>query len=1185
MKKILKIVLPICIIIILCIILVACNDGGQNNNDVNQNQPSQISIFFYKDALSGPYEYKTTSSTLDSPTIPISNPGYSIKGFQDENGLLYYSFSTVTDGLKLFIIWEPIEYTVVLHYNGASSKTTDTEYTVSVGSVMPELPMDLKLKGFNFSGWYRGFDETTNKGKGTLYTNKDGLLDKYTLFNLNDYNINENNEIHLYAGFTEIRYTVSLIYNDSNYQNEELSVREGADISAILADRLVDTGEKQVVYWSVSSNGEAFNSLVNSDITLYAIWKRYCHVNVELNGGEIDSLIVKDGENLQMPTPTKIGYDFDGWFTSNAFSGNPISSITYANAQANTYFAKWSPTNYTVTYIIEGQETTTGTITIEDVLTLPTPQKTGYTFMGWCREEDKSDTPINVLEEGTVSNVVLYAKFQGNSYNINLNANGGSLNNTNATAVFGDINNFLTATRDGYVFAGWFSSIEDNAVQYTDKFGNGLIAFDKAEDVTLYAHWSEKYYVVITNQDSKKGTIATEEFYIYGDVVTLTAVSSAGFVADYYMVEDECVATGDTYTFTMPASNVEVEIYWAHQSYAVTLSTNGILPSYTATVKFDEHYTLPVPVFNDFDFKGWFGRLDGVETAFTDEQGNSMFEYPFTEGFTLTSKWTKDGYSTIATAEDLRSIKEQPSGQYILINDVNLKGAEWSPISAFSGILDGYGYKIYNFMLTSVAENVGFVVNNTGTIKNLELSTMTVSIASTGNINVGVLCVSNSGTIDNCTVKIEEGEFVHNSKMFNNCGTWTVKVSPLVAINTANGIVRNCHTEANVTFAHSADQGTPYIGDPRYYNETTETTNLFLGSTVADNFGQIKNCSSNSSIQISTYIVGHSSSCYNLFGGNTGWRVCNENVIAAIGDIAGKNENNGIVELCASSATIEYDDKQNRTYRKEDGGYTDNSDPWNRGAVDTCVYIGGIVGLNASGRIVKCNSSSNIKSTASRTDYSWNNMRNRFWIGGVCGSNGGEVEQSKASTSIDAIGANNCIYAHAAGMVGNNTSNGKVSDCYATGTITASFSVGGFVSENYGVINRSYCTTNVTVYKSLNTDYTELGGFAAYNGNEGSVIRCFSTGNIAFNAESKSGTYNRGYYGKFCGRNLKTISASYYKDTVTFTDNDTMGTDCCEDATAVAESQFANSKFIYDTLLWDDEVWVVDGKKPKLRWE
>ncbi|MDE6060174.1 MAG: InlB B-repeat-containing protein [Clostridia bacterium] len=1185
MKKIVKALLPICIVAILCAILVACNGDGQSKDNNNQDEPSQISIFFYKDALSGPYEYKTSSSTLGSPTIPISNPGYSIKGFQDENGVLYYDFSTVTDGLKLFIIWEPIEYTVVLHYNGASSKITDTEYEVSVGSVMPELPMDLKLKGFNFNGWYRGFDETTKNGKGTLYTNKDGILDKYALFNLNNFDINENNEIHLYAGFTEIRYTVSLIYNDNKYQNEELSVREGADISSMLADRLADTGEKQVVYWSLSSNGEAFNNLVNSDITLYAIWKRYCHVNVELNGGELDAFIVRDGETLQLPTPIKIGYDFDGWFTNNAFSGNPISSITYANAQTNTYFAKWSPTNYIVTYIIEGEANTTETITIEDVLTLPTPQKIGYTFIGWCREEDKSDVPINVLEEGTVSDVTLYAKFQGNSYNINLNANGGIVNNSSATAVFGDINNFLTATRDGYVFAGWFSSIEDNAVQYTDKFGNGIIAFDKAEDTTLYAHWSEKYYVIITNQDSQKGTVETEEFYIYGDVVTLTAVPIAGFVADYYMVDGERVATGDTYTFTMPASNVDVEIYWTHQSYTVTLSTNGTLQSYTATVKYDENYTLPIPVFNDFDFKGWFGRLDGVETAFTDEQGNSLFEYPFTDGFTLTSKWTKDGYSTVSTAEDLLSIKDQPGGQYILINDVNLKGAEWSPISVFSGILDGNGYKVYNFMLTSVAENVGFVLTNTGTIKNLELSTMTVSIASTGNINVGVLCVSNSGAINNCTVKIADGEFVHNSKMLNNCGTWTVRVSPLVAINAANGIVINCHTEANVTFSHSADQGTPYIGDPRYYNETTETTNLFLGSTVADNFGQIKNCSSNSSIQISTYIVGHSSSYYNMFGGNTGWRICNENIVAAIGDIAGKNEDNGIVELCASTTTVEYNDKQHRTHRTEGSYGYGGSEPWNRGTADTCAYIGGIVGWNANGKIVKCSSNSKIKSTASRTDYSWNNMRNRFWIGGICGSSAGEIEQSKSSTSIEAIGANNCIYAHAAGIVGNNSSSGKISDCYAMGNISVSFCAGGFVAENYGVINRSYSTVNVTVYKSLNTNYTELGGFVAYNGNEGSIIRCFSTGNITFNGEAKSGTYNKGYYGNFCGRNLKTVSASYYKATVTFTDENNMGTDCCEDATATAESQFASNNFIYNTLLWDDDIWAVDGKKPKLKWE
>ena len=328
MNRLYKLLL-ICIVVLLSCILVSCNDETQNNSTTNQDQPSQISIFFYKDAFSSPYEYKTTSSILDNPTLPIVNPGYTIKGFQDENNILYYDYSTITDGLKLFIIWEPIDYTIVLHFNGANSNYLDFEYSLSVGSVMPDLPMDLKLQGYIFNGWYKSFDEATKKGSGTLYADQDGILNQYALFNLDKFEINTNNEVHLYAGFSEIRYTILFIYNNSAYQNEELSIRANEDVRSILTERLIDTGDKQIVYWSLLPNGEPFiNSSLGSDIALYAIWKKYCHVNVELNGGELDDFIVLDDEIVQIPTPKKIGYDFDGWFTNNTFSSDPVLSIT-----------------------------------------------------------------------------------------------------------------------------------------------------------------------------------------------------------------------------------------------------------------------------------------------------------------------------------------------------------------------------------------------------------------------------------------------------------------------------------------------------------------------------------------------------------------------------------------------------------------------------------------------------------------------------------------------------------------------------------------------------------------------------------------------------------------------------------------------------------------------------------------
>lgn len=65
-----------------------------------------------------------------------------------------------------------------------------------------------------------------------------------------------------------------------------------------------------------------------------------------------------------------------------------------------------------------------------------------------------------------------------------------------------------------------------------------------------------------------------------------------------------------------------------------------------------------------------------------------------------------DGYTAISTIEELYAIRNDPSGNYILMNDIDLTDATaeggsynntghgWTPIEEFSGTLDGNGYRI-----------------------------------------------------------------------------------------------------------------------------------------------------------------------------------------------------------------------------------------------------------------------------------------------------------------------------------------------------------------------------------------------------------------------------------------------------------------------------------------------------------
>lgn len=128
--------------------------------------------------------------------------------------------------------------------------------------------------------------------------------------------------------------------------------------------------------------------------------------------------------------------------------------------------------------------------------TLPTPNRTGYSFAGWYTEKTGGAKVIETTTVGKDPPTKLYAHWTANNYLVTLHANGGKIstpsgglvNTRNYTATYGSKYNFLpTPTRTGgYNFDGW----------YTEKTGGTEITSDTTvtatKDHILYAHWSLK---------------------------------------------------------------------------------------------------------------------------------------------------------------------------------------------------------------------------------------------------------------------------------------------------------------------------------------------------------------------------------------------------------------------------------------------------------------------------------------------------------------------------------------------------------------------------------------------------------------------------------------------------------------------------------------------------------------------
>ena len=101
----------------------------------------------------------------------------------------------------------------------------------------------------------------------------------------------------------------------------------------------------------------------------------------------------------------------------------------------------------------------------------------------------------------------------------------------------------------------------------------------------------------------------------------------------------------------------------------------------------------------------------------------------------------------VATENQLNAIRVNSDKHFKLQNDIVLL-RKFIPIQVFSGSLDGDEYTISGLKLTSSdVEDIGLIRKNTGTIKNLTVSTNSFDIKSVDTTYIGVIAGINEGTI------------------------------------------------------------------------------------------------------------------------------------------------------------------------------------------------------------------------------------------------------------------------------------------------------------------------------------------------------------------------------------------------------------------------------------------------------
>lgn len=199
--------------------------------------------------------------------------------------------------------------------------------------------------------------------------------------------------------------------------------------------------------------------------------------------------------NFVLPTVTKNGYTFGGWkYNNNMVDPTVLPTTTERAGNVNmTFDAAWNAIPYKVVYdVAGGVALPDGSYNIETALTtLPTPQREGYVFDGWYRDNQK----VTSIPAGT-GDVTLVAHWTEISYTLSFKTNNGtSLADISYTKTKpGTLPSGLT--KEGYTFGGWFQdeNFSGNKLE-TVPFPAGT-AGQTNIPVMIYAKWDPISYAI-----------------------------------------------------------------------------------------------------------------------------------------------------------------------------------------------------------------------------------------------------------------------------------------------------------------------------------------------------------------------------------------------------------------------------------------------------------------------------------------------------------------------------------------------------------------------------------------------------------------------------------------------------------------------------------------------------------------
>lgn len=607
-------------------------------------------------------EYNTALGTL--PTC--SRTGYTFLGWYtaSSGGTKISTTTVVTKDITYYAQWSINSYTLTFNPNGGTVTPTskNLEYNSAYGTLpIPTRASDAQYT-YTFAGWYTAATGGTQVTAATKMAAKDTTVYAHWTSNTRSYTV-----------------SYQTTYGTLNRTSQSIAYNSKGSCTLTMPDNTAEF-TYTFVGWYTAANGGGTKvgskltletPAITRNVTYYAYvtrsTKSYTHTFNANGGGTVSPATITKAYNTALgtlPTVSRTGYTFVGWFDTSAASGGTQATTATKVTGTKTWYARWSINSYTFTFDKNGGNTPSATTITKEyntaIGTLPTCTRNAdntytYTFAGWFDTSASSGGIQLATTTKVTSNKTWYARWTSTykNYTVTWDGNGGTPSKSSSSFHYNDaLGTLPTATRTGYTFKGWSTSKTGTVnVSTTTKV---------TANVTYYAVWTINSYT--WTFDANGGTGDTTKTLNYNATLsTLPTASRAPTAANNYTFAgwfDTDASTGGTQltTSTKCTGNKTWYARWTASTrqykLTVTAGTGGTV-SGGGTYAYNTKVTIKATANSGYHFVKW-----------SDGNTNATREVTVTGDATYTATFAQDPYLNL----DKTSLEFEASGGTQTVN-------------------------------------------------------------------------------------------------------------------------------------------------------------------------------------------------------------------------------------------------------------------------------------------------------------------------------------------------------------------------------------------------------------------------------------------------------------------------------------------------------------------------------------